>query len=73
MKPGLFNYFLKFDQIVDCVPYKERFLVNWLYTLSEPIDSTCIKRYEDTTLEGKLELEAMDRQIFCSQVNDHVL
>jgi hypothetical protein len=48
MKPGLFDYFLEFDKMVNCVLFKEGCLINCQYTLSEPTDATHLKRYEDT-------------------------
>jgi hypothetical protein len=56
-KPLLFQYFLEFDQTVDCALYKEGFMINLHpYTLSQPIDATHIIIYEDS-LEETFELE----------------
>jgi hypothetical protein len=69
LKPALFEYYNEFDKKVDCVPYKNGFLVNRFYTLGEPIDAIRIKRYEDS-LDGKFELEYKDRHLFYNRVND---
>jgi hypothetical protein len=58
----LSQYFLKFDETVDCVPHKEGFMVN-RYTLSMPIDAIFIKINKDS-LEGKFELEATGWHMF---------
>jgi hypothetical protein len=51
--------------MVDCLNYEKELLVERYYSLSKPIDTTFIKRYEDT-LDEKLELEATDQHIFYS-------
>jgi hypothetical protein len=60
MKPLLFEYFLEFDKLVDCFPHNEEFLVNHKYSLGEPIDSTRVNIYEDSLLEGSLNLSQVN-------------
>ena len=69
MKPELFQYFLEFDKMVDCVPYQEGFLVNRKYTLGLPIDDARIQGY-DKSLNGKFELGTPERETFYNRVND---
>jgi hypothetical protein len=40
-KPALFEYYLEFNKLVDCVQYKDGFLVNSEYNLGEPINAIC--------------------------------
>jgi hypothetical protein len=56
MKPALFEYYLEFDKLVDCLQYKDGFLVNREYNLGEPIDAIRVNRYE-SSLDGEFELD----------------
>jgi hypothetical protein len=69
LKHALFQFYLQFDTKVDCVPYKDGFLVNREYTLGQPIDVQRIKRYEES-MEGIFELGDEDRALFYNRVND---
>jgi hypothetical protein len=68
MKSPLFDYFLEFDKLVDCIPYQHRFLLNCKYSLGEPINAEPVKFYEDS-LAGKFELQFSERCLFYSRVN----
>ena len=69
MKPALFEYYLEFDKLVDCVSYKEGFLVNREYNLGEPIDTIRVNRYE-SSLDGEFELDYRERHCFYHRVNE---
>jgi hypothetical protein len=69
MKPALFEYYLMFNKLVNCVQYKDGFLVNREYNLGEPIDAIRVKRYE-SSLHGKFELDYSERHFFYHRVNE---
>ena len=69
MRSPLFDYFLKFDKLVDCVPYQHGFLINRKYSLGEPINAERVKFYEDS-LAGNFEFQFSQRSLFYSRVNE---
>jgi hypothetical protein len=69
MKPALFEYYLEFDKLVDCLQYKDGFLVNREYNLGEPIDAIRVNRYE-SSLDGEFELDYSERHFFYHRVNE---
>ncbi len=69
MKPALFEYYLEFDKLVDCLQYKDGFLVNREYNLGEPIDAIRVNRYE-SSLDGEFELDYSERHFFYYRVNE---
>jgi hypothetical protein len=69
LKDDLFEYYGNFNRMVDCVPYKDGFMVNKQSTLGIAIDVSRITAYEES-LNGKFELEAADREVFYNRVND---
>jgi hypothetical protein len=55
MKPALFEYYLEFNKLVDCV--------------GEPINAIRVKRYE-SSLQGEFELDYSERHFFYHRVNE---
>jgi hypothetical protein len=69
MKPALLEYYLEFNKLVDCVQYKDGFLVNREYNLGEPINDIHVQRYE-SSLQGEFELDYSERHFFYHRVNE---
>jgi hypothetical protein len=69
MKPALFEVYLEFD-LVDCVQYKDGFLLNREYNLGEPIDAIRVNIYE-SSLDGEFELDySVEHHFFYHRVNE---
>jgi hypothetical protein len=69
MKPALFEYNLEFNKLVNCVRYKDGYLVNTEYNLGDPIDGVCVNRYQ-SSLDGKFEFGYPEGLSFYHRVNE---
>jgi hypothetical protein len=70
MRPALFEYYLEFNKLVDCVQYKDGFLVNREYNIGEPINAIRVQSYE-SSLQGDFELDySSERHFFYHRVNE---
>jgi hypothetical protein len=69
MKTPLIENYLEFVKLVNCVQYKDGFLVQQECNLIEPIDAVCANRYK-SSLDSKFELEYSEHHFSTIEMNE---